>query len=128
VKPFWKSLLLQNHLTTRLANAYEVANLGVNTPDVSFFQDHIHKRKPAAAEFVGCGDCKGSTWTGTSKSKAELGQVMLYAHRILDANPLRVHVYGFITNNERILKGTANSNVHLPCCGILQLCSGLNTV
>ena len=28
---------------------------------------------------------------------------MLYAHRILDANPLRVHVYGFITNNERVV-------------------------
>ena len=99
VKPFWKNILNQNQLMRGLTNAYEVANLGVKTPDISFFQDHIDK--PSAAEFVACGDCKGSTWTGTSN--AELGQVMLYAHRILDANPLRVHVYGFITNNQRVV-------------------------
>lgn len=54
VKPFWKTLLLQNQLVKGLTNAYEVTNLGVKTPDIAFFQDHIDK--PAAAEFVAYGD------------------------------------------------------------------------
>ena len=45
VKPFWKTLVLHNQLTKGLANAYEIANLGVNTPDVFFSEITLTNRQ-----------------------------------------------------------------------------------
>jgi Protein kinase domain len=94
VKPYWKEIL-ETPLIDGLHNGYETGRLPTKTPDVAFYPKTIER--PSAADFVAFGDCKGSDWTGTLRS--EIGQVMLHAHRILDAQPQRLHVYGFITNN-----------------------------
>ena len=99
VKPFWKEILLATKLVEAFSNGYEVGHLGPKTPDVAFYPLTIDA--PTATEFVGFGDCKGDGWTGTSAG--EKGQVMQYSHRILDAQPQRSHVYGFVTNNHRVL-------------------------
>lgn len=102
VKPFWEGVLAQP-LVPGFSNGYEVGYLGSKKPDITFYPGGIET--PAPHLYVSFGDCKGAGWTGTSHS--ELGQGMQYAHRILDAQPQRDHVYGFITNNERcvLIKG-----------------------
>lgn len=99
VKPFWKAVLSQHKVLPVWNNGYEIAHLGTKIPDISFFSQHI--AKPSAAEFVSVGDCKGSNWGGTSSS--EHGQIMLYIHRMLDAQPERQFGYGFLTNNRIIV-------------------------
>lgn len=95
VKPFWAEILERQRLVDAYDNGYEVAYLGPKKPDIAFYP--IGVARPGPHLFVAFGDCKGSSWTGTSSS--ELGQGMLYAHRILDAQPQRKYVHGFITNN-----------------------------
>lgn len=99
VKPFWENIVRQNQLVPQFSNGYEVGYIGPKIPDVAFYPEAI--ARPTAGDFVAFGDAKGSTWTGTSR--AEKGQVMMYGHRILDAQPQRSHVFGFITNNVRVL-------------------------
>jgi hypothetical protein len=101
VQPFWKKLIRTNgkELFGGLASGFEVGFLGPKVPDIAAFSAGVAKPRPA--QFATFGDCKGDTWTGTSS--AEKGQAMQYAHRILDAQPLRSHVYGFFTNNEIVV-------------------------
>lgn len=103
VKPFWERVLAQP-LVPGLANGYEVGYLGTKKPDITFYPGEIEM--PAPHSYISFGDCKGAGWTGMSHS--ELGQGMQYAHRILDIQPQRRHVYGFITNNEMcvLIKGS----------------------
>lgn len=103
VKPFWKGVLSKHKLLPTLNNGYEIGHLGTKIPDISIYQ--LGLEKPSAGDFVAAGDCKGSSWGGTSRS--ELGQVMSYIHRMLDAQPTRQFGYGFITNNRIVvlLKG-----------------------
>lgn len=107
VKPFWRRTLEENTLVPSFANGYEVGYIGPKIADIAFYP--INVARPSAGEYVAFGDAKGAGWTGTSKR--EKGQVMMYGHRILDAQPQRSHVYGFITNNSRVvLIRTARSN------------------
>ena len=99
VKPCWKDLIRNHDIFPGYSTAYKVGLLGTKVPDISFFPANVVK--PNAGEFVGYGDCKGDKWSGTSV--AEIGQGVQYGHRILDAQPLRTHVYGFFTNNEHTL-------------------------
>ena len=99
VKPDWESIVSGNQLVPYFSNGYEVGFIGPKVPDVAFYPIGIDR--PTARDFVAFGDAKGNNWTGTSSS--EKGQVMMYGHRILDAQPQRFHVYGFITNNARVL-------------------------
>jgi hypothetical protein len=98
VKPYWKEIL-ETPLIDGLRNGYETGRLATKFPDVSFYPETIER--PSAADFVAFGDCKGSGWSGTSRT--EIGQAMLYAHRILDVQPQRLHVYGFVTNNQSVV-------------------------
>jgi Protein kinase domain len=66
---------------------------------VCFFPLNVNN--PRESEVVAFGDCKGDMWSGISTS--ELGQAMMYARMILDAQPTRPHVYGFITNNINVV-------------------------
>eukprot|EP00300_Choanocystis_sp_HF-7_P036104 c5121_g1_i2.p1 GENE.c5121_g1_i2~~c5121_g1_i2.p1 ORF type:complete len:453 (+),score=61.61 c5121_g1_i2:396-1754(+) len=95
VRPFWKTVVANNTLVSGLRNGYEAGSLGSKVPHVSFFPKSCAKPQPG--DFVAVGDCKGHDWTGTSTS--DLGQLMLYCHKIMDAQPHRKHVYGFLTNN-----------------------------
>lgn len=99
VKPDWESIVSGNRLVPSFSNGYEVGYVGPKIPDVAFYPRGIER--PTAGDFVAFGDAKGNNWTGTSAS--EKGQVMMYGHRILDVQPQRTHVYGFITNNARVL-------------------------
>lgn len=99
VKPFWQRIVREHKIVSKFSNGYEVGYLGLKIPDVAFYPCTV--ASPQAGEFVGFGDCKGNGWTGTSST--EKGQLMLYGHRILDAQPQRSHVYGFITNNDRVV-------------------------
>jgi hypothetical protein len=99
VKPFWKSVLHQHKILPEWNSGYEIAHLGTKVPDISFFAQGT--AKPVATEFVAVGDCKGSNWSGTSSS--EKGQILLYLHRMLDAQPERQFGYGFMTNNKVII-------------------------
>jgi len=95
VKKFWKDVLSKHKLLPTWNNGYEIAHLGTKTPDISIFPLGIST--PSAGDFVAAGDCKGNTWSGTSRG--ELGQIMSYVHRMLDAQPERKFGYGFVTNN-----------------------------
>lgn len=97
IKPFWKGVVETSTLVANISNGYEVGVLGVKKPDIAFYS--LDVVRPTAGEYIGYGDCKGEDWSGTSIT--EKGQAMLYGHRILDAQPQRLHVYGFLTNNER---------------------------
>ena len=97
IKPFWKNVLRTHTIITGISNGYEVGYVGPKIPDVAFYPASV--ARPTAKEYIAVGDCKGSDWRGTAAT--EKAQVMLYGHRILDAQPERQHVYGFITNNER---------------------------
>ena len=100
VRICWKKLIRDNEpLFPGWKTAYEVGYLGSKIPDIAIFPSNV--AKPNAGEFVAYGDCKGSNWSGTSAS--EMGQSMQYGHRILDAQPLRTHAYGFFTNNEIVM-------------------------
>lgn len=101
VKPFWKKFMQEDHeqIVPGISNDYEAASLGPKTPDICFFQSHV--ATPSAESFIAAADCKGDKWTG--KSCAEKGQIMLYLHKILDAQPNRPHAYGFVTNNSIIV-------------------------
>lgn len=99
VKPCWQKLIQDNDIFPGHQTGYEVGYLGTKVPDIAFFPTNVVK--PNSGEFVGYGDCKGNKWSGTSAS--EMGQGMQYGHRILDAQPLRTHVYGFFTNNEHTM-------------------------
>ena len=99
VKPFWEGVLSQHKLLPEWNNGYEIAHLGTKIPDISFFPQGLEK--PGAGDFVAAGDCKGSRWLGTSGT--EMGQIMSYVHRMLDAQPTRHFGYGFVTNNRIIV-------------------------
>eukprot|EP00545_Synedropsis_sp_CCMP1620_P000625 CAMPEP_0119002848 /NCGR_PEP_ID=MMETSP1176-20130426/175_1 /TAXON_ID=265551 /ORGANISM="Synedropsis recta cf, Strain CCMP1620" /LENGTH=536 /DNA_ID=CAMNT_0006954379 /DNA_START=137 /DNA_END=1747 /DNA_ORIENTATION=- len=98
VKPYWKKILEEHKMLSNLSNAYEIAYLGTKIPDIGIYPQGL--TKPVSSDFVAAGDCKGDKWVGTSSS--EKGQIMLYVHRMLDAQPMRQFAYGFVTNN-RIL-------------------------
>lgn len=110
VKPDWEEILNGNQLVPPFSNGYEVGFIGPKVPDVAFYPETIEK--PTAGDFVAFGDVKGHSWTGSSAS--EKGQVMMYGHRILDAQPQRTHVYGFVTNNQRVLLVSATRANHTP--------------
>lgn len=99
VQTFWRDVLQKHKVIPSLQNGFEVAHLGTKVPDIAFYKEGI--ARPGAADFVAAGDCKGSSWTGTSS--AELGQMLLYLHRMLDAQPVRKVGYGFVTNNQIIV-------------------------
>ena len=99
IKPCWQQLIKTGSLIPGHSVGYEVAYVGPKKPDVAIYPSNI--RKPRAVEFEAFGDCKGEGWSGLSLS--ELGQALLYGHRILDTNPLRAHVYGFFTNNSIVV-------------------------
>lgn len=99
VQSFWRGILQQHKIISSLQNGFEIAHLGTKIPDIAFFREGI--ATPGAADFVAAGDCKGSSWTGTSS--AEFGQMLLYLHRMLDCQPVREVGYGFLTNNEIIV-------------------------
>jgi Protein kinase domain len=98
IKPYWMKIL-ETPLIDGLRNGYQTGSLGTKLPDVAFYPKTI--KWPNAADYVAFGDCKGLSWTGTSRD--EIGQVMLYARSVLDAQPQRLHVYGFITNNQSVV-------------------------
>ncbi|KAL3904997.1 MAG: hypothetical protein SGILL_009853, partial [Bacillariaceae sp.] len=132
VKPCWKKLIQEKdllHLLPGLKAAYEVGYLGSKIPDIAFFPTNVVK--PNAGEFVAYGDCKGSSWSG--KSASEMGQAMQYGHRILDAQPLRTHVYGFFTNNEHTMliktsrTGTRPYTVNWQISGVVEFDQGMAT-
>lgn len=126
VKPFWKKVLTVQ-LVSGYNNGYENCNLGPKRPDIAFYPTQIGTPVPHVC--VSFGDCKGDKWKGTSS--AELGQGMLYAHRILDAQPQRGHVYGFITNNEVVvlIKGYRQESrpfgVYWEITPPLRFCDGM---
>eukprot|EP00549_Striatella_unipunctata_P000769 CAMPEP_0118677524 /NCGR_PEP_ID=MMETSP0800-20121206/2678_1 /TAXON_ID=210618 ORGANISM="Striatella unipunctata, Strain CCMP2910" /NCGR_SAMPLE_ID=MMETSP0800 /ASSEMBLY_ACC=CAM_ASM_000638 /LENGTH=560 /DNA_ID=CAMNT_0006573213 /DNA_START=222 /DNA_END=1905 /DNA_ORIENTATION=+ len=95
VKPFWQKVLRDNVLLKGWKNGYEAGHLGTKTPDISIYPPDVEK--PSANDFVSVGDCKGNTWSGISHT--EVGQIMLYLHRMFDAQPTRQFGYGFVTNN-----------------------------
>ena len=99
VRPFWKRVLSQHEILPTWNNGYETAHLGTKVPDIAVFPRGL--AKPSSGDFVAAGDCKGNAWTGTSS--AEKGQIMLYVHRMLDAQPERLFGYGFVTNNRIIV-------------------------
>ena len=101
VKPFWQKLMEDDEksIIPGIKNGYETANLGPKTPDICFYQKHV--AVPNAESFVAAGDCKGEGWKGTSG--AEKGQIMLYLHKMLEAQPNREHAYGFVTNNKSFI-------------------------
>lgn len=99
VKPFWKDVLSRHKLLPAWHNGYEIAHLGTKIPDITIYPPDIEK--PCAGDFVAAGDCKGDRWSGTSH--AELGQIMSYVHRMLDAQPMRQLSYGFVTNNRIVV-------------------------
>jgi Protein kinase domain len=99
VRPYWEGILSQHRLVNKFSNGYEAGYCGLKKPDACFYPDGVYA--PKASEFVAFGECKGDTWSGTSKN--ELGQAMMYAHRILDAQPERKMVYGFVTNNNSVV-------------------------
>ena len=129
VKPCWEKLIRENDLLPGLKTAYEVGYLGSKIPDIAFFPTNVVK--PNAGEFVAYGDCKGSSWSGTSAS--EMGQAMQYGHRILDAQPLRTHVYGFFTNNEHTMliktfrTGARPYTVNWQISGVMRFDQGMAT-
>jgi len=90
---------------------YEVGLLGTKIPDIAFFPTNV--AKPKASEYEAYGDCEGHSWSGNSLS--ELGQGIQYGHRILDANPLRKHVYGFFTNNSIVVLIKSTRSRERPC-------------
>jgi hypothetical protein len=128
IKTFWKTIL-NNSLIPEMKNAYQVGYLGPKVPDISFFP--LGVEKPTAGEFISFSDCTGSTWTGTSTS--ELGQGLLYGHRILDAQPQRHHVYGFVTNNESAILVKAQRQeqrpfgVHWQISALMTFGAGMKT-
>lgn len=88
-----------NELFGGFSSGFEVGYLGPKVPHIAVYSAGVVSPRPA--HFATFGDCKGGTWTGMSS--AEKGQAMQYAHRILDSQPLRSHVYGFFTNNEIVV-------------------------
>ena len=111
VKPCWKRLIQQSELLPGSSVGYEVGLLGTKIPDIAFYPSNV--AKPRAAEYLAYGDCKGHSWSG--KSLSELGQGIQYGHRILDANPLRSHVYGFFTNNSIVVLIQSTRSTERPC-------------
>jgi hypothetical protein len=111
VKPCWKRLIEESELLPGRSVGYEVGLLGTKIPDIAFYPSNV--TKPRAAEYEAYGDCKGISWSGTSLS--ELGQGIQYGHRILDANPLRSHVYGFFTNNSIVVLMKSTRSTESPC-------------
>jgi Protein kinase domain len=99
VKPFWSGLLKRHTIAPKFQCAYEAAYLGPKIPDIAIFSKGV--TTPLASDFVAAGDCKGDTWTG--RSSTEKGQIMLYLHRMLDAQPIRQFGYGFVTNNHSLV-------------------------
>lgn len=81
----WEGIGNGNQLVSALSNGYEVGYIGPKVLDVAFYPETIGR--PTARDFVAFGDAKGNSWTGTSASGK--GQVMMYGHRILDAQPQR---------------------------------------
>lgn len=129
IKPCWKRLIETSDLFPGHSVGYEVGVLGTNIPDIAFFPPDVSK--PRAAEYEAYGDCKGQSWSGTSLS--ELGQGSQYGHRLMDANPLRTHVYGFFTNNSLVvlIKSTRSREtpylVHWDVSGALTFGQGMAT-
>lgn len=112
VKPCWKRLIDESSdLFPGHSVGYEVGLLGTKIPDIAFFPSNV--AKPSASEYEAYGDCKGHSWSGNSLS--ELGQGIQYGHRILDANPLRMHVYGFFTNNSIVVLIKSTRSREWPC-------------
>lgn len=111
VKPCWERLIKESELWPGRSVGYEVGLLGTKIPDIAFYPSNV--AKPRAAEYAAYGDCKGHSWSGTSHS--ELGQGIQYGHRILDANPLRSHVYGFFTNNSIVVLIKSTRSTERPC-------------
>lgn len=110
VKPFWKNMLQNHTIIEGISNGYEMGYVGTKIPDVAFYPTSI--ARPTAREYIAVGDCKGSDWRGTAPT--EKGQLMLYGHRILDAQPERQHVYGFLTNNEHTVLIRATRSTESP--------------
>ena len=110
IKPCWKRLIETADLFPGHSVGYEVGVLGTKIPDIAFFPRKVSK--PRAGEYEAYGDCKSQLWSGTSLS--ELGQGIQYGHRILDANPLRTHVYGFFTNNLIVVLIKSTRSKELP--------------
>jgi hypothetical protein len=109
VKPCWKRLIDESsELFPGHSVGYEVGLLGTKIPDIAFFPSNVEK--PRTSEYEAYGDC---SWSGNSLS--ELGQGIQYGHRILDANPLRTHVYGFITNNSIVVLLKSTRSRERPC-------------
>jgi len=111
VKPCWKLLIEKSELLPGHSVGYEVGLLGTKIPDIAFYPSNVSK--PRAGEYEAYGDCMGQSWSGTSLS--ELGQGIQYGHRILDANPLRSHVYGFLTNNSIVVLIKSIRSAESPC-------------
>ena len=114
VKPFWQKFMEDDEksIIPGIKNGYETANLGPKTPDICFYKTHVECDAPTAESFVAAGDCKGEGWKGTSG--AEKGQIMLYLHKMLEAQPNREHAYGFVTNNKSFILVKATRAIVSP--------------
>jgi hypothetical protein len=98
-----KDLIRGKYFTTiivsGLVNAYEKGHLGPKIPHIQFFLPDV--LVPSPHDLIGVESAKGDGWNATAAGPR--GQKMQYCHRILDAQPARRVVHGFITNNDAFL-------------------------